>query len=314
MMRHESTRLRSVAAGVTLALLTLNPSLAARAPTADAACDALDLKWDSNKASASEREIDFYLFDAADLGCVDSLLAFIDAGATVQARDRAGNTAFLLAARKGNDDVLDTLLDAGSNAKQVNLIGSSALLMAVVHNRRKTVTRLLELGVDVNLANTKSMTPLIAAAYNGNSRILDALLVAGADPGARDDSGKGALVYAVGRGYAGIAQRLLDSENIDINARYGNELTALMWAAGHANDVPTPDGVQSVVQLLEQGADIDLQDNRGRTALHIAAERGHAAIVELLLDAGADNGQRDTEGLLPVDLASSEPIRSLLVD
>jgi len=64
--------------------------------------------------------------------------------------------------------------------------------------------------------------------------------------------------------------------------------------------------------LLERGAPIDAADNRGRTALLIAAERGDAAIVSLLLDRGADRIRRDKEGKSALDLAASAPIRARL--
>ncbi len=50
-----------------------------------------------------------------------------------------------------------------------------------------------------------------------------------------DNSGKTAIVYAAGKGFVAIVTVLLDA-GIDVNARYGNELSALMWAAGHANE------------------------------------------------------------------------------
>jgi ankyrin repeat protein len=81
-----------------------------------------------------------------------------------------------------------------------------------------------------------------------------------------------------------------------------------MWAAGHSNDVPEAEGLATVRLLLERGADPELADDRGRTALLIAAERGHAGIVELLLAAGADPGRRDREGLGLAEIAAEPAI------
>jgi ankyrin repeat protein len=88
---------------------------------------------------------------------------------------------------------------------------------------------------------------------------------------------------------------LLDA-GIEVNARYGNELSALMWAAGHANDVPPREGAAMVRFLLERGAEIDPRDNRGRNALMIAAQRGHVEVVEILIEAGARTDLEDTQG------------------
>ncbi len=295
--------------------LALSPGLfaGARPAAADAACDDLARTWKITQSHRVEREINFHLFDASDLGCLSVVEQLLEAGASVRARDRAGNTPFILAAGKGHDEIIDLLLKMGADPRQTNLSGSNALIMAVTHNRRKTARRLLALGLDVNAADKRSTTSLLAAAYNGNQRMLDMLLEAGADSTTIDASGKSAIVYAAARGYLEIVERLFEqSEKIDVNARYGNNLTALMWAAGHGNDVPAPDGLAVVEYLLAKGADPDLTDNRGRSALHIAAERGHTSIVKRLVKVGAVVDAEDRTGDTPLSLASNPAVRQIL--
>ena len=74
---------------------------------------------------------------------------------------------------------------------------------------------------------------------------------------------------------------------VDVNQRAGNGLTALMWAAGHSNDVPEKDALATLDLLLARGADLSLTDNRGRTALMTAEAQGHRKIVARLEEAGA---------------------------
>ncbi|HYQ80471.1 MAG TPA: ankyrin repeat domain-containing protein, partial [Anaeromyxobacteraceae bacterium] len=62
--------------------------------------------------------------------------------------------------------------------------------------------------------------------------------------------------------------------------RYANDLTLLMWAAGQGH-------LDTVRMLLSRGADPKARDDRGKTALAIAAEAGHAAEAEALRAAGA---------------------------
>lgn len=313
-MRHAPTCVIARSALFVLAVVfAMNGALTAgeRPGVKDAACDALDLKFRSTVSRIAPRELNFLLFEAVAKGCLQLTTKILDNGAVVSARDRFGNTPLLVAARMGHNKIIDLMIDRGAKVHQLNLAGSSALLRAVSNGRRRAAKRLLELGVDVNLANKKGMTPLIAASYTGKSNIVTMLMENGADATAVDSSGKGPLVYAAGKGYLKIVKMLMATDKIDINKKYGNNLTALMWAAGHGNDVPETEGIAIAELFLDQGADLNAVDKRGRSALSIAASRGHLAMIELLLARGAENS-RDKQGLSAVDLATSDDVVALL--
>ena len=57
---------------------------------------------------------------------------------------------------------------------------------------------------------------------------------------------------------------------------------------------------------------VDAADNRGRTALIIAAELGYAPTVDLLLKRGADRTLKDREGKTALDLAKNTEVRERL--
>ncbi|XP_069346703.1 60 kDa lysophospholipase isoform X3 [Eulemur rufifrons] len=52
-----------------------------------------------------------------------------------------------------------------------------------------------------------------------------------------------------------------------------------------------------------QGSDLSLEDFRGQTPLHTAAQGGHARVVSMLLQRGVDVNARDKDGLSPLLLA-----------
>lgn len=52
-----------------------------------------------------------------------------------------------------------------------------------------------------------------------------------------------------------------------------------------------------------QGGDLSLEDFNGQTPLHVAARRGHAGVVTLLLQRGVDVNARDEDGCSPLLLA-----------
>lgn len=63
-------------------------------------------------------------------------------------------------------------------------------------------------------------------------------------------------------------------------------------------------GLEATVRLwLDQGVDMEFQDNLGQRALHHAVKNGHEAIAQLLLQKGANRAAKDKEGLTPLRLA-----------
>jgi ankyrin repeat protein len=71
------------------------------------------------------------------------------------------------------------------------------------------------------------------------------------------------------------------------------QITPLGSAVATTPGIPQPSDNEDVVLalvrlLLENGADVNARRKDGMTALHAAAWRGHAIVVQELLDAGAD--------------------------
>jgi len=69
--------------------------------------------------------------------------------------------------------------------------------------------------------------------------------------------------------------KALVAAGVAVNARLDNDLTLLMWAAPYGQ-------VAMVNYLLEQGADKNAKDNRGQTALSLARDAKQQAVVALL--------------------------------
>ncbi len=287
------------------------PQLAQAAGDRDVVCDEIRQRHVVNRNQLDSRTINLLFFDAAERGCLDLVETFLELGASIEARDRSGNTGLLIAARRGENRVVKRLLDEGSDVNHRNLAGGTALLRAVTMNRRGTAKMLLQAGAEPNQENNRGVLPLTAAAFNGNDRLVELLLETGVEHDVIDATGKGPMVYAAAKGFTGIVGMLLDA-GVEADARYGHELTALMWAAGHSNDVPVAEGVATVGLLLDRGARHDPTDDRGRTALMTAAQRGHAEIVSLLLAAGADPLAKDLEGLSATELAADDEVRLAL--
>ncbi|MGH6923914.1 MAG: ankyrin repeat domain-containing protein, partial [Propylenella sp.] len=276
----------------------------------------LACEWLSERIAEAESQINYprlneFFLRAADEGCIAIAVALMDRGASVLARDRFSNTALIKAARSGHANMVRLLVDRGSEIDHANLNGSTALATALARKRDPVVELLMSRGAKTARVDPHGITLLCTAAFNGEEAQVRRLLGEGADPAEADGTGKGPIVYAAGKGFAPIVKLLLDA-GLDANATYAHNLTALMWAAGHANIVTTEAGLATVALLVERGAEIDRVDDRGRSALMIAAERGHAEIAAWLIGHGADPALADKGGKTASDLAATPAVRQAL--
>jgi uncharacterized protein len=274
-------------------------------------CQEVGRKFRSEKAEITAIEVSSTLFAAADVNCPALAAELLDYGASVDARDRLGARPLSHAAKSGHLEMVELLLGHGAPIDARNLAGATALYAAAEAGHVVVAQRLMDRGADVKLTGRGGISPIAAAAYAGSDAIVDALLVRGADERLPDDTGKPPIVYAAARAHLDIVKRLL-ARNIDINARYPNDLTLLMWASGPDEKVAEKDAIPVVAYLLDAGAHIDERDDRGRTALMIAAEGGHAEIAALLLARGADPALKDKAGKRAADLTVLTSLRERL--
>ena len=65
--------------------------------------------------------------------------------------------------------------------------------------------------------------------------------------------------------------------------------------------------IEMLLELVSiQDLVLELRNQAGQTALHLAVISGDILVVELLLRAGADTATRDTSGLTPLECAPPE--------
>ena len=287
-------------------------SAASMAQAADPArCRELSRQYEIDKSQITAMEVSLILFAAADKNCTELATQLLDDGASVDARDRLGLKPLSHAARSGHLEMVDLLLARGAPVNARNLAGATALYFAAERGQEAIVRRLLEGGADADVKGQSGVSPVAAAAYAGRASIVKLLLAHGADGKTPDDTGKTPIVYAAAGAQLDIVKQLL-ALNIDVNARYANDLTLLMWASGPDENVAEAQAFQVVSYLLDAGAKIDDRDARGRTALMIAAEGGHADIAKVLLAHGADPTLKDKAGKRAADLTVLSSLRETL--
>jgi ankyrin repeat protein len=72
------------------------------------------------------------------------------------------------------------------------------------------------------------------------------------------------------------------------------------------------DHIEIAKMLIDAGADVNIQHSRGWTPLHIFTFYNHSRIVRMLLDAGADKTISDNDGKLPYEFAKTQELKELL--
>jgi ankyrin repeat protein len=294
-----------------LAGFVLGAVLSLPANAGDSECRDIATRYAEVKGDAASPVVNGFLIEAAEGGCRELVEELLAAGGSIAMRGREGASVLHHAAQAGEDEIVELLIERGGAIDLRDLKGATPLSYAVEANRMKTAKLLLDRGANPDVEGHAGVTPLEAAAFNGSDRIVEMLLKQGVDVRHVDRTGKSAIVYAAARAFTSIVSNLI-AAGVDVNARYGNDLTVLMWAAGHPNDVPDAEGVATIKLLLDNGAHIDDQDNRGRTALMIAAELSHGGAVEFLLSRGANPKLTDKEGKAARDLAANEEIKLAL--
>ena len=230
----------------------------------------------------------------------------IEAGASVNARDRAGATPLHYAAESGRGAMLTRLVEAGASLNVRDEDGATPLHRAIGKGWAEGAKTLLDRGADPNAPDNEGRTPLHRAYATDRQDMVNRLIGAGANLEARDDRGRVPIQHLESRSPEQYA-RLQDA----VNPADSEGRTPLHLAAGKGASL-------GVHRLLQQGADPNLRDNEGWTALHRAAESTDGAgAVERLLGAGADpNVSAGKDEQTPLHLAagsdSTESVDRLL--
>jgi ankyrin repeat protein len=118
--------------------------------------------------------------DAVGRGAVRELTELLALGADVDAKDRHGHTALMIAARDGRQDVAGLLVKHGASLDHTAKYGLSALMIAVVRRHADVVRTLAEAGACLTLRGTGApgfagKTAMDLASEIGDAELIEAL-------------------------------------------------------------------------------------------------------------------------------------------
>ncbi len=258
-------------------------------------------------------------------------------------------TPLIFAAREGHTEAARLLVAAGADVNALAADGKNALGMAIFNGHYELAAFLIDSGSDVDQADARDFTPLFWAVDRRNMEtapnfpwtvtddpffLVEKLLEAGADPNklindtpqARMRGGSPRIVFAtplMRAAFSGdleLVKLLLDYE-ADPDLKSKENETALAAAAGLGfvmgfhKERPLAERLEVIKLLVDLGGDVNWQDDYGISPLMVAGNLGDVAIIQYLVDQGADLGAYDLgkkndgifgasiEPLMPIDYA-----------
>ena len=221
-----------------------------------------------------------------------------------------GTTPLDWAVRADDLETAKLLLHAGANPKASNRYGVTPLSLAATNADAAMMDALLTAGADPNALLPGGQTILMTAARTGNPDAVKLLLARGVDVNAQENTyGETALMWAAAENHPGAIRALIEhGAEIDARSRalafpkeqFGLEgvvtvlprgnWTALMYAARQGS-------LDAARALAEAGANLNLTDPDGTSALVVAIINGHYDTAALLAGKGADPNLADTAGM-----------------
>lgn len=199
----------------------------------------------TSKLTAAEKDLNSKLFDAVEQNNLDEVKELIKNGADIHAREISSKKAIHIAVKKGNKNIVEFFLNEG---------------------------------ISVNDTNNSGWTPLHYAAFSGELEIAKLLVAKGANVRAENAYGQKPIDlthYGKDNGYKGVMELLLDKGGGKVNDTDKDGYTLLRCAVIIGN-------LEVIKFLIDKGANIHAKDNKGRTPLDLARERGNTEVVSML--------------------------------
>ena len=240
--------------------------------------------------------------------CLDFVNVFIEAGCNLTTHNSTGETALHVAVQRGYTSVAECLL-----SRDVPLPPDILAFALRRWSTPQMVKCMIRRGVDVNYTTPDGDTVLclaIAKFYDESAclDLVNVFIEAGCNLATHSSTGKTALHVAVRRGYTSVAECLL-SRNVplppDILAfalqmRSTLRMVKFLIRRGVDVNYTMPDGDTilrlAIANFCDESACLDLVNvfieagynfttlgSAGKTALHVAIQRGYTSVAECLL-------------------------------
>ncbi|XP_070174105.1 transient receptor potential cation channel subfamily A member 1-like [Littorina saxatilis] len=245
---------------------------------------------------------------------------------------RGSRSPLLLAAASGQTDKIASLLTMGLDPAATDDEGNTMIHHAAIENQHQVITKFHD-KVKVDLQNSQGNTALHEACARGHAENISALISSKSTASIRNNRGEtplhlGAYCKTI---QPDMVKKLMDYvikshawESLNIKDKEGNNALHIaakfarpevMWEFRHVPfKIKDADGnialheavrphepealstMLDIYEAMKRDADINEQNNRGETVLHLAAKEGFHEQVQRLVLLGADLSAKDMDG------------------
>lgn len=247
---------------------------------------------------------DDMIIEAVQVGDIQTVQQLLNqTGYSINRRYQDGRTLLIYAAAAGQIDMVNYAIGAGADVNMQDDFGMSALHYAARENHAAVVLRLLQQdNLALNLRNNIGNTPLVSAILNESTEVINILLTPvnvqrGLNINLANNEQFSPLVLAILKDDLVLLNRLLQL-GVQVGFILPN-VTALQFAVGRQKE--------RMVErlLLIPGLDVNQKNEKGETALMVAALVGNLNIARRLIARGALVILQDKDGDDAIDYARS---------
>ena len=168
------------------------------------------------------------------------------------------------------DDIINCLIDHGANMDCLDSEGKSALDHAADKNCVSILKILIDRGA--NISNTNLLNAIDAESKEATEYLLSTHKY---DINYRDEMQRTPLLFAIESQNIDIVKLILNTEGVDYSAADYKQCNGLIYAAINGD-------VEIFKLLYEKGVNVNAGDDKGRTPLYHAADKGHLEMVKYI--------------------------------
>lgn len=247
---------------------------------------------------------------AASRGQHEAVTLLVEAGAKVNRRNQFGSSPLQEACDRGHQDVIKQLIELGADVNMPHNNGSTVLLLSAMKRDIKTVRLLLAMGADPDIQNFEGWSARRWVKSEANRALLDVFGISREElptgavkereetqivevndvrfvPSAADGAFWTVFMRAAATGDVATLRRLVEDDGVEVNGQSPNGTTALMTAMKNGH-------VEAACSLIELGADLDITDHEGLSAVAWAIKKGQRELLKELQERGfARSSQQD---------------------